>query len=402
MTNIKKLRFILTSIPACVRNHCAVFTVLMLLFTLVDTSFCCAESFILPAGMLYVEDAAFESCSSFTEVIIPDGTLSIGESVFYGCNCLQKVTLPSSIECIGDHAFDACGEALYVIAPKNSFASDWVKTSGFDWNSDSVCRALSIGINYTGTDYVLYAPTNDMHAVAFCLRQMQTTKYSVSEKANLTCNELVQTIASTFSSATEDDISFFYFSGHGDTDGALIGSDLSTLSPSKLKNCLDGIRGRKVIIVDTCYSGALLDAIVNSSGSQKSRMTAQNSSREAASSFVSSFVSAFSAKKRTSTASASYYVMASCRSDEEAEEGYVISNNSGKYMGFFTYALCVGCGWNGILNRSVEPAADTNDDGVITFNEAFSYAYNWALIKNPNQHAVVSPSGCTSFSPFRH
>ena len=379
---------------------CSLLMLMLLLHISIIANVCLAEPFTIASNISIIDDNAFEGCLGINELILEEGVFKIGDNAFCNCNNLRIIRLPSSLESIGTGAFDDCGEILYFVCPKGSISSAWARSNSYDWNSDTVCRALIIGNNYTGTDMVLLGPTNDMHAVAFCLRQLHTTKYTVSEKANLTADGILSAIKTAFSSATEDDISFFYFSGHGDVDGSILGSDLSYLSPSMLRNCLDSIPGRKIIIVDTCYSGALLDVIESDmleNSNLKLRTSAVNSSD-----FASSFVRAFTVMTRSSTSNGNYYIMASCQSTEKAEEAYISSGNSGRYMGYFTYALCTGCGWDGVQNRSSYQAGDTNNDEIVSFNEAFVYAYDWALSMNPKQHAVASPSNCTYFSPFRY
>ena len=70
-------------------------------------------------------------------------------------------------------------------------------------------------------------------------------------------------------------------------------------------------------------------------------------------------------------------------------------------MGYFSYALCLGCGWDGIANTQVDMAADVNGDGAVTLQEAFVFSDDLASGFNENQSAVVYPEGCTAFAPFR-
>ena len=383
------------------KKACSSLLVLIILFTVsITATECLAEPFTITSNISIIEDSAFEGCLGITELILEEGIIRIGDNAFRNCNNLRNISLPSSLETIGTGTFDECGESLYFVCPKDSISSAWARTHSYDWNSGTVCRALIVGNNYSGTDMVLLGPTNDMHAVAFCLRQLHTTEYTVSERANLTADGILRAIETAFSSATEDDISFFYFSGHGDTDGSILGSDLSYLPPSILRNSLDRIPGRKVIIVDTCYSGALLDVIENET-LENSNLTLRTSDANS-SDFVSSFVRAFNVRTRSFSSNGNYFIMASCQSTEKAEEAYISSGNSGRYMGYFTYALCTGCGWDGVQNRSTFQAGDINNDEIVSFNEAFVYAYNWALLMNPNQHALVTPTNCSFFSPFRH
>lgn len=62
--------------------------------------------------------------------------------------------------------------------------------------------------------------------------------------------------------ADSDDVSYFYYSGHGsisDGEAQLVGVDLSMISLTELKAALDNVPGTKVIILDSCFSGGFID-----------------------------------------------------------------------------------------------------------------------------------------------
>lgn len=354
-----------------------------------------ADEWILPFALQEIEDEAFFGCTQLQEAVLPEGTTTIGERAFKNCAHLCRIELPSSLELIGDQAFEGCAEAFYVLCKPGTPGAEWAVSSGFDWDAGTVCRALIIGQSYGGTDISLQGPVYDMHAVAFCLRQMKTRAYTVIERTNLTAEGILSAIDSTFSNATTNDISFLYYSGHGLEDGSLLGQDKQSVSPSVLRAALDGISGRKVVIVDACYSGALLeDELLQKNASP---VRTQKNGLDA---FAQCFAAAFYANTR-SLKGTSYYVMTSCQAAEKSEEGYIRSGTSGHYMGYFTFALCQGCGWDGIRNQATNRLADQNGDNVVTFSEAYCYAVFQAQENNPKQSAVVYPAQCTWFSPFR-
>ena len=379
-----------------------------------------AETLIIPTGTECIEEEAFRSCASIESVCVQEGVTQIGNRAFYECTALKEAQFPASLEEIGEDAFSDCGECLLIDCPPGSAAAAWAAVSHLDWDADTVCRGLSIGQTYTNTSYALIGPTYDMHAMAFCLRRMNRRNYTVTERSNLTVQEIRSAIAAAFSDAGENDISLLYYSGHGENDGSLLGSDMSILTPSELRTCLDAVPGRKVVIVDACYSGSLIqdqdsltasvssDSFMTVESVDQSIDTGDDQNSDPAS-FTESFLGAFSdgdgsekrLRSRGALQSEQYFVMASCQAAEESQEGYITSGGSGRYMGYFTYALCEGCGWNGVTNRECELLADGNADGVVTFAEAFGYASDWAVSRNENQHAAVYPEGCTWFSPFR-
>ena len=350
-----------------------------------------------PSMLQEIEEEAFAGNEQLLSLVIPEGTSAIGRRAFYSCGRLRCVSLPSTLVSVGDEAFSGCAEAMYFQCPPGSPARDWAAASGFDYSAGTVCRALLIGQTYSGTSYVLQGSVNDMRSMNFCLQSMKTRAYQVSAKSNLTADGILSAISTVFSSAREDDISLLFFSGHGREDGSILGADLVPLSPARLKTAMDLIPGRKVIIVDACYSGNLIEEPDAQTTVSRSRGL-----KNPLSSFDSAFLSAFSTRSRSGEfASGAYYVLTSCRAVEESLESYISSGNNGRQMGYFSYYLCHGCGWDGTSMRACGLYADVNQDGAVTLQEAFAYAYENALQQNENQHALVFPANCTAFSPFR-
>lgn len=373
------------------------FFLFTMLFLLIPQ--CVLGDIIFPASLTRIDDDAFSKNEQIFSLKFPEGLATIGSGAFSGCSNLKEVSVPDSLIQIGSSAFSGCAEALYFRCSANSMVKAWIVANGFDYSANTVCRALLIGQTYSGTSRVLQGSANDLRAVRFCLQNLGTTDYTVTASSNLTSDGILSAVSSTFSGATEDDISLLYYSGHGDTDGSMVGSDMVNVTPSQLKVVMDAIPGRKVIIVDACYAGNLIEesTLLTASASDNNVI-----SNEPASSFNQALISTFSMRARGAPfAQTNYYVMTSCRSVEESEEGYISDGSSGRSMGFFTYYLSRGCGWDGALMRSCTLYADINADGIMTFQEAFSYAYSGALTHNPGQHALVFPANCTTFSPFR-
>ena len=66
-----------------------------------------------------------------------------------------------------------------------------------------------------------------------------------------------------------------------------------------------------------------------------------------------------------------------------------------KRYSIFAYSLCYGSGWNLATGSGRGLAADYDGDGVITLNEAYSYARYKAKQSNPGQTAQVYPANST-------
>ena len=64
-----------------------------------------------------IQDSAFYSCTSLTNVTIPDSVTSIGRWVFENCTSLRSVTVPNSVTSIGDWVFHRCFSLTSVTIP---------------------------------------------------------------------------------------------------------------------------------------------------------------------------------------------------------------------------------------------------------------------------------------------
>lgn len=259
--------------------------------------------------------------------------------------------------------------------------------------AEPVYRALLVGNTYPGTIFELQGPANDVAGMRTMLGRMGTTDYLITTRSNLSSSGIVSAISSTFGNAAANDVSLFYFSGHGtnstDTSyhGALMGTGPSYLTVSALKTALDQIPGKKIVILDSCHSGQVIGKSTEASG-----VTAADLNE-----FNRKVVSAFSAQSKSSDnlANSSYYVITAAHSTEESiSMGYDADGDGtvDKYLGLFTYGLCYGSGWNMAENAATSLAADANGDGAITLYEAYAYARYKAQQSNPYQTAQIYPA----------
>lgn len=258
--------------------------------------------------------------------------------------------------------------------------------------SDPVYRALLIGNTYPGTSQELKGSNTDVAGMRTMLSKMTGTPYRITTKSNLTSEQMVTAIQDTFASATANDISLFYFAGHGTNatstsfHGALMGTGSTYLTVARLKTVLDQIPGKKVLIIDSCHSGQLIGKDGNPTPVTVEELNA----------FNSKVISIFSVMPRGANdlANSGYYVITAAHSTEQSVSSGYDSNKDGmldKYFGVFTYSLCYGSGWNMATNVTRELSADTNADASITLYEAFAYARYKAQMTNPDQTAQIYP-----------
>lgn len=222
-----------------------------------------------------------------------------------------------------------------------------------------VYRALLIGNTYPGASNNLPGPDNDLFSMLTILNSMNETPFITRSAQNLTAGGIQAAIATTFADAQPTDVSLFYYSGHGDTSGALVGTNSTLLSVYGLRTALQNVPGMKIVILDCCYSG---NAIGRSAASQNE-----------AAAFNRAVIRAFAAQSRSSEnlADQGYIVLTACRKDQISN---TITDYSGyTYFGAFTYSLCYGSGYDEWQRELLGyMPADTNGDSAVTLSEAIS------------------------------
>ena len=287
-------------------------------------------------------------------------------------------------------------------------------------------RALLIGNTYTGESNELPGCENDVDGMRTMLGRMTATPYSVTVKKNIRAEEILSSISSTFGNASYNDVSLFYYSGHGanslGADGnptsyhaALVGTFQTYVSIARLKTELDKIPGKKVIIIDACHSGQFIarDGTMTqvSSSAFNSQVVNLFANDDQLSGDVNRTAVVLAADGSellseeapefidragdTNFAKSGYYVITACRSEEKSVSTGYDSNGDGKidrYFGLFTYGLCYGNGWNLARNAAISALnADLNKDSKVTLYEAYVYAKVMAQSHNPNQTAQIWP-----------
>lgn len=334
----------------------------------------------------------------------------------------------------GYHNSAVLGRTYYYrVRPVRIFSNGDVSVG--DWSDElaythqeavGTYRALLIGNTYTGESNELPGCENDVDGMRTMLGRMTATPYSVTVKKNIRAEEILSSISSTFGNASYNDVSLFYYSGHGansvGADGnptsyhaALVGTFQTYVSIARLKTELDKIPGKKVIIIDACHSGQFIarDGAVTqvSSSAFNSQVVNLFANDEQLSGDVNRTAVVLAADGSellseeapafidragdTNFAKSGYYVITACRSEEKSVSTGYDSNGDGKidrYFGLFTYGLCYGNGWNLARNSAISSLnADLNKDSKVTLYEAYVYAKVMAQSHNPNQTAQIWP-----------
>ena len=343
--------------------------------------------FLLPEGIEEIGDGAFSGNPVYTHLALPASLRTLGREAFMDCPGLMYADIPGSVAEIGDDCFSGCMEEMLIRTDEKGAAYAYAAAHQVDVQvqGETQYRALLIGQTYnTVSGLRLFGPETDLVHMTSMLESFEGTAYEVNVRKNLTREGILSQIAEVFSEAGEEDVSLLYYSGHGiDSDiqeerGSLLGADnMGYVTPRELREALDQIPGRKIVIIDACFSGNMLLSASRSSGPQ--------SRAESAERMTNAIIQAFSRRTRSGLASGGYFVLTACAEDEECFEDVV----AGKVMGLFTHALVVGA----------RGAADSNGSGSLSLQELYSYTTE--TVDGP-QHVQVYPSSCSWFGIFRN
>ena len=267
-------------------------------------------------------------------------------------------------------------------------------TVGTVTQNEVVYRALCVGIGdyIQGSDNDLSAPPYDVDKIRQILQQcrfgtLNTTFSNISylKDWQATKSNILQGISSAFSGADSNDISYFYFSGHGSRVGntsyicpADITSFVSTaISVDELESALSAIPGIKVVFLDSCYSGGFIGKAIDTTSASKEKLESFNDE------VINVF---FQAQSKGLLTTNQYKVLTSCHYYQLCWE---ILPAEGDPFGVFTRALCEGCSYSGSY------PADTNLDTKVSLQEAYLYVRDWVFYYGIVQDVQVFPNNST-------
>lgn len=268
------------------------------------------------------------------------------------------------------------------------FYGDWLPAKEVAMPKKPTYRALLIGEEH----YVepLRGPINDINAMNDVLNEFNVMNWRTIKQEDSTKNEIISLINLAFDGATENDISMFYYSGHGVTgsgeyySGALMTVDYEYITIKDLAELLSKVPGRVIVILDSCGSGAAV--------SDQSPIAPQAiGTFFDANAFNSEVIDIFSSynsnevSKSQEFISDKFYVLTASGYEENSSS--VMINNI--WGGAFTRGITESCGyvynsrnWNQTMN------GDVDHDDVLTLQECFSYASDFA---SKYQNAQVYP-----------
>lgn len=251
--------------------------------------------------------------------------------------------------------------------------------------NETVYRAFCVGVG----DYIYYPDSHgntDLPGPPYDVDRMRQTlgfyKFGLSNTGfstisylkdrQATKSNILQGIASTFSEADYNDVSYFYFSGHGirvNNTSYLYPTEASYYSPlsayisiDELENALSSIPGTKVVFLDSCHSGGFI-------GKGRENIIV---SQEELAFFNEDIIYIFSqAQSKGLLTTNQYKVLTACHYYQESMGIYPIVPGDFDPYGVFTIALCEGCGYSGSY------PADTNLDTMVSLQEAYLYVKSY-------------------------
>ena len=256
---------------------------------------------------------------------------------------------------------------------------------------DVMYRALLIGENNYSGDQKLKGPVNDMNALAGALKGLNRP-YSVKTLPNSKKAAILNAIKSTYADAMDNDVSLFYYSGHGvdaggnDTyQGALVPIDENYITMQELAAELSKVRGRVVVILDSCMSGAAIEpksAQSTANGADPIEDVSEAFYESAVEAFSGYYLDAEDGEPASNTRmgefrKSKFIVITAASAYRSSYEGKF--DGSGYYQGAFTAAFIKGLGCKYPKgNYSGSMPADTDSNNKVTLYEIYKYAHDQA------------------------
>jgi len=251
--------------------------------------------------------------------------------------------------------------------------------------NETIYRAYCVGVGdyvyfpdiYGNTD--LSGPPYDVNRICYTLNKCRfgpsnTPFFEIwyITDWSATKSNILQGIASIFSEADYNDISYFYFTGHGiwvnnisyicPTEVNYYAPMSTYISIDELEAALSAIPGTKVVFLDSCYSGGFIGK----------RMREIQITKEELASFNDEIINVFSqAESKGLLTTNQYKVLTSCHYYQECIGLSPTTPGDFDPFGVFTMCLCEGCGYYGSY------PADTNLDTKVSLQEAYLYVKSY-------------------------
>jgi hypothetical protein len=214
-----------------------------------------------------------------------------------------------------------------------------------------------------------YKCEREFQSYSFYQQGFSHSKETINDKSYPSVEHIFDTFEEISKSSNENDITIFYFSGHGTVDdGSILCGTTNTnsgktlfdinqidhdylIKPVELKQKLSNIKGKKLIIIDACYSGYFKENYLNTVD-----ITLEEDS------FFKCYEKLF--ETSINVDKSIYLLCATEYNNYSHEPSYLLYSHP---HGYFTKALLEGLGWcygdkGTITHKSVPSLVD--EDGV--------------------------------------
>jgi len=288
-----------------------------------------------------------------------------------------------------------------------------VKPGSGQFASLAKYRALVVG----ETDYAsandLIGSVNDARAVTGMLKGL-ANKFTCTKLENATKTQILNGIQSALSGATDEDVSLFYFAGHGANfggnatyQGALCTVEGNYITFSELAEALSGVKGRVIVIISSCFSG---NAIATSDGADGETIDPEAYNQAIIDAFSGYYLDGEPAQSGTRAGElrqSKFIVLTTAAADEVGWEGvwdrdtaYVDGTWYRGHAFGTAFLKGMGCTYpNGAYTGSTP--ADQNKNKQITLKELYDYTYstvyNWT--KDLMNDGEKSPAHVKYYGP---
>ena len=267
----------------------------------------------------------------------------------------------------------------------NASVTKYTKAAKLTVNPVVHYRALLIGeSNYSSKP--LSGASYNVDAMKGMLQGLNNS-FTTTTLKDASRSQILNGIDSAFSGASDYDVSLFYYSGHGGNSsylswlGALCPISGDWITMYELANKLSNVKGRVIVILDSCHSGAAIGKGEGDSQAMEDMLDTYNQS------VIDAFAGS-AAEKYGELATSKFVVLTSAAA---AEVGWAANgwgpDGSGYPQFFYTAALIKGMGCTYPYGEySGSMPADKNKNKLITLKEIYNYSYNQTLTWNKQRH----------------
>ena len=229
------------------------------------------------------------------------------------------------------------------------------------WNEDLLGPPYDVNRICFTLDKCRFGPSNTTFSEIWYITDWSATK-----------SNILQGIANVFSEADYNDVSYFYFSGHGiwvNNISYLCPTEVNYFSPmstyisvDELETALSAIPGTKVVFLDSCHSGGFVGKEVEEIQTSKEELEF----------FNNEVINIFSqAEDKGLIIINEYKVLTSCHYYQQCMGLSPVTPGDFDPFGVFTMGLCKGCGYYGSY------PANTNLDTIVSLQEAYLYVKSY-------------------------